>query len=180
MNNRLHISISFNDVILPVTDYDDGIKRVPLKMISDTIGLQWKSQRKKISPDSFIFRRLNAILDTDIGSRYPVLMINIDKVTTFLHSVNPDNVRLGDNINTADWLENKITEWDDVVSLYESGINPSSSLTSTSELAKLVNAREKATPEEKIAFTSLISEKLSNLGHPVKPVVNPQGKLKGI
>jgi hypothetical protein len=47
------------------------------------------------------------------------IFIRLSKVAAFLTTINPDLVRSHGNISSADWLEAKITEWDDAIHDYE-------------------------------------------------------------
>ena len=50
-----------------------------------------------------------------------MVCIRIDRVASFLSTINPDRVRANGNIDSADWLEAKHQEWDDVLHAWESG-----------------------------------------------------------
>lgn len=125
-NSRLHLSIAFGDVILPIINCDDGLDRVPLKQICDQIGLDWSSQRRKLIGDDYLTKRFGLILGGDIpaliaqiGIKRDPVLIRIDRVTAFLNTINPQKVRAHGNINAADWLETKHEEWDDALHNYE-------------------------------------------------------------
>lgn len=123
---RIHISIAFGDAILPVIECEDGHQRVPLKPIVEQIGAQWERQRKKIQPDSYLWKRLGAEITVlkygELGQKQgnPThLCIRIDRVTSYLNTLNPQNIRAMGNHDTADWLEAKHAEWDDALHAYE-------------------------------------------------------------
>jgi hypothetical protein len=126
MKSPIHISIAFGDAILPVIDCEDGHQRVPLKPISDQIGLNWTSQRTKVTQNNYLNQRLGVNLvpvkgyqDGQKEGRKPQICIRIDRVTTFLNSLNPENIRGMGNHDAADWLEAKHSEWDDALHHYE-------------------------------------------------------------
>jgi hypothetical protein len=123
---HIHISITFGDAILPVIECEDGHQRVPLKPIADVIGLNWSTQRRKFQDDKYLTRRLGAeyhpLRGVEISQKQgnPThLCIRLDRVTAFLNTVNPENVRAKGNNESADWLEAKHQEWDDVLHQYE-------------------------------------------------------------
>ena len=117
--NRIHISIAFGDAILPVVECDDGIKRVPLKPIVEQVGAQWKGQSRKVEKGKYLFRRLGIKVTPLKWGDKPHICIRIDRVTAYLNTLNPENIRAMGNHDAADWLESKHTEWDDVLHLYE-------------------------------------------------------------
>lgn len=47
------------------------------------------------------------------------IYIRLDRVNAFLGTINPDRVRAAGNISAADYLEAKISEWDDALHDYE-------------------------------------------------------------
>lgn len=123
---RIHLSIGFGDAILPIINCDDDHQRVPLKPICDQIGVSWEVQRRKISPESYLWQRLGAEITTLKGGETqgkqgnPThLCVRIDRVTAFLNTINPQNIRGMGNDSAADWLEAKHAEWDDALHAYE-------------------------------------------------------------
>lgn len=126
MKKPIHISIAFGDAILPVVECEDGFKRVPLKPIVEQVGVSWEVQRRKLNPESYLWQRLGAEITTLKGGETwgkqgnPThLCIRIDRVTAFLNTLNPQNIRGMGNHDAADWLEAKHTEWDDALHHYE-------------------------------------------------------------
>lgn len=126
MKSRIHISIAFADVILPIVDCDDGKQRVPLKPICDHIGIQWKGQKTKLTNDSYLNERFGLILGI---ARYPQTdekpvsreqyLIRLDRVTAFLNTLSPRNITARGNLDAAEWLKAKHIEWDDALHAYE-------------------------------------------------------------
>ncbi|MGZ5026082.1 MAG: phage antirepressor N-terminal domain-containing protein [Methylobacter sp.] len=123
---RIHLSIDFGDAILPIIECEDGHQRVPLKPIVEQIGAKWETQRQKVQPEKYLGRRLGSQITTLKGGEISqkqgnptYLCIRIDRVTAFLNTINPENVRAMGNHNTADWLEAKHQEWDDALHQYE-------------------------------------------------------------
>lgn len=144
MKQRIHISIAFGDAILPVIECEDGHQRVPLKPIVDQIGVKWEIQRNKVQPETYLGRRLGTQTTTSRCGDVPKntekaqeftplkggelskkagnpthLCIRLDRVTAFLNTINPENVRAMGNHDAADWLEAKHKEWDDALHQYE-------------------------------------------------------------
>jgi hypothetical protein len=126
MKSPIHISIAFGDAILPVIDCEDGHQRVPLKPIVEQVGAQWEGQRRKLNPESYLWQRLGAEITTfkcgemQLKQGNPThLCIRIDRVTAYLNTLNPQNIRGKGNHDAADWLEAKHSEWDDALHHYE-------------------------------------------------------------
>lgn len=118
--NKISINLIFAGVILPVTDCEDGNRRVPLKPICDAIGVEWDRQRKKVQ-DGYLARRLGTctIQMYWAGQDREVVAIRLDRVASYLMSINPDAVRGAGNESAADYLEAKHQEWDDLIHAYE-------------------------------------------------------------
>lgn len=125
-SQRIHISIAFSDAILPIIECEDGHQRVPLKPISDQIGLNWKGQKRKLLNDDYLVERFGLILGV---ARYPQFgeqedkreeyLIRVDRVTAFLNILSPRNITARGNHEAADWLKAKHEEWDDALHAYE-------------------------------------------------------------
>jgi len=116
---RIHLSIGFGDAILPIIECEDGHQRVPLKPIVEQIGAQWEGQRRRVQPDKYLGQRLGTLTTPLQCGDVPHLCIRLDRVTAFLNTINPENVRGKGNHDTADWLEAKHQEWDDALHQYE-------------------------------------------------------------
>jgi hypothetical protein len=117
---RIHISIGFGDVILPVIDCDDGEQRVPLKPIADEIGINWQTYSRRIDADDFLSGRLGLKMTPLKGGQKVQKCILLTRVEAFLYTLNPKMIRNnGKNEDAANWLEAKINEWDDAIHLYE-------------------------------------------------------------
>lgn len=144
---RLHISIAFGDAILPVIDCEDGFQRVPLKPIADQIGINYSSQRERLKKSDYLIKRLGLILIPvkgyqvgDLDGGKPQFCIRVDRVTSFLNSLNVSNIRAMGNHSSADWLETKHEEWDDALHQYETNgvaVKPESRSSVIDVLAKI-------------------------------------------
>ena len=120
MNKVISIGLAFGGVVLPIANGEDGYERVPLKPICDVIGLKWEEQRLKVQK-SYLARRLGTCTPVIRGADQDreMVSIRVDRVASFLSTINPDRVRAAGNIDSADWLEAKHQEWDDVLHQYE-------------------------------------------------------------
>lgn len=120
MSKMIAIGLNFSGVLLPIVDGEDGFQRVPLKPICDVVGILWERQRIKVQ-SGYLARRLGicTILMGGAGQDREQVAIRIDRVASFLSTINPDRVRANGNIDSADWLEAKHQEWDDVLHEYE-------------------------------------------------------------
>lgn len=116
----ISLNLNFSGVLLPIVDSEDGHDRVPLKPISDVIGVDWDTQRKKVQ-DGYLSRRLGICTQSFLwaGQEREMVSIRVDRVAAYLMSINPDAVRGKGNTSAADWLEQKHQEWDDLIHAYE-------------------------------------------------------------
>ncbi|MEJ1409157.1 MAG: phage antirepressor N-terminal domain-containing protein [Candidatus Sedimenticola sp. (ex Thyasira tokunagai)] len=172
--NRIHISIAFGDAILPIIECDDGHQRVPLKPISDQIGLNWASQRQKMKSNDYLNSRLGVKLvpvkgyqDSQKEGGKPQFCIRLDRVTAFLYTLNPENIRGMGNHEAADWLVEKHQEWDDVLHTYENtnGNIKGGATVGTKHLIDLLKVRNTTSnTKEKAGLTLLISQQFLELG----------------
>lgn len=126
MKSRIHISIAFGDVILPVVNCDDGKQRVPLKPICDHIGLDWKGQKRKLLADEYFVERFGLILGetsipqiAELGIKRDLYLVRLDRVTAFLNTLSPRTIGSKGNIEAAEWLKAKHIEWDNALHAYE-------------------------------------------------------------
>lgn len=124
MNKRsmIHLNLEFSGALIPVETDETGIRIVPLKPITDAIGLEWERQRKKVS-EPYLTKRLVTCTVQVWGAdqRREMICIRLDRVAAFLNTVNPENVRGQGNEAAADFLESKHAEWDDLLDAYERG-----------------------------------------------------------
>lgn len=116
----ISLNLNFSGVILPVVDSEDGFQRVPLKPISDVIGLSWADQHKKMQTPYFVQRMGICIGDIPYaGQTRQMVLIRLDRVAAYLNTLNPESVRAAGNEAAADYLEQKHQEWDDLIHAYE-------------------------------------------------------------
>lgn len=116
MPRLLSIAFPFCGMLLPIEIGADGLERVPLKPICDSIGVDWESQRKKVK-DGYLKKRLGLSIGSIEwgGQRREMVIVRIDRVMEFLFSINPDRVRASGNSISADWIESKHRELDDLL-----------------------------------------------------------------
>lgn len=188
MKPRLHISLAFGDIILPIADCEDGHKRVPLKPICDQIGLNWTSQKTKLQKDGYLNSLLGLEYRPYIGSVLSPkagnpnhLCIRIDRVAAFLLQINPNKVRAKGNEDTALWLEAKHREWCDVLHAYESSINGifgKQKSTGIKQLSELYKLRKNASSlKEKATIQRMINAQFADMGHDLDSIQKPQDEL---
>lgn len=120
--SMIHLNLEFYGALIPVETDEQGRMVVPIKPISDAIGLEWTRQHKKLS-DSYLSKRLGTciVLLYYAGQHREMVCIRLDRVAAFLNTVNPENVRGQGNASAADFLEAKHAEWDDLIDAYERG-----------------------------------------------------------
>lgn len=133
-NQSIKLSIAFGDTFLDVIPCDDGHDRVTLKPICDVIGVNWQTTTRKIKEGTYLFRRLGVNLTPLKGGQKPHICIRLDRVTSFLNTLNPEKVRSMGNVDTADWLEAKHAEWDDALHNYETYGSAVKKITNTDRL----------------------------------------------
>ncbi len=120
MSKVISIGLVFGGAVLPIVDGEDGYQRVPLKPICDVIGVEWERQRKRVQ-EGYLARRMGTCtpLMYWAGQEREMVAIRVDRVAAFLSTISPDRIRAAGNADSADWLEAKHQEWDDVLHQYE-------------------------------------------------------------
>jgi P22_AR N-terminal domain len=120
MSKTISIGLNFSGVVLPIVEGEDGFQRVPLKPICEVVGINWADQHKKMQVP-YLVRRLGTCVGVIpyAGQVREMLLVRVDRVASFLSTINPDRVRAAGNADAADWLEAKHREWDDVLHSYE-------------------------------------------------------------
>lgn len=183
-NTRFHLSIAFNDVILPLIDCPDGYPRVPLKPIADQIGVDWKTQKRKLLADDYLQERFGLILGeaslpqmARLGLKTDQYLIRFDRVTAFLNTLNPRMISALGNEAAAEWLKSKHQEWDDVLHAYETNGFVVGRKAALTDLKDLINLRNKALPHEKRWLTTLIEAQARELGVADAQLTDPQVSL---
>ena len=120
--SKISFSIEYAGIQLPVAKNANGEDVTPLKPISDLFGLQWERQRKKITQSEFLNRFLGVCTVPMYGAggqKREQICILVSQVSYFLMNINLDQVRAQGNISSADFLEQKITEWVAAIHDYE-------------------------------------------------------------
>lgn len=122
MSKMISIGLNFSGVLLPLVDSEDGFQRVPMKPICEVVGIHWDNQHRKIQAPYFVRRMGICVGDiTYAGQVRNMVLIRVDRVQAYLNTLNPDLIRAAGNVDSADWLEAKHAEWDDVLHAWESG-----------------------------------------------------------
>lgn len=135
---KITMIINYAGLQLPVHKSPTGEDITPLKPIVDLFGLIWQDQRSKIINSDFyrnhlgIFEQARTNIQVGISlptddhkvtsnpTYLPEVFIRVDRVAAYLMTINPERVRSQGNITSADFLEQKITEWSDALHDYES------------------------------------------------------------
>ena len=131
--SKISISIEYAGLQLKISKNACGQDITPLKPISDLFGFRWQKQRQKVTESGFLIKHLgvsgiprctsNRDSDEDIFTSNPTykdeIFISLDRVAGYLMTINPDQVRAQGNINGAEFLEEKLTEWADALHDYE-------------------------------------------------------------
>lgn len=119
VNSR--IELEFAGISLPIAKDADGREIVPVKPFCEVLGLDWKTQYKKMQT-TYLTRRLGVCVVSIpyAGQLREMVCIRLDRVAAFLNQVNPTSVRGSGNEIGADFLEAKQCEWDDLLHEYES------------------------------------------------------------
>ena len=120
MKTHITLNLEFAGVILPTSQSEKGEGIVPVKLISDIFGLSWKRQYRRLQTPYFT-RRLGVCMGhmAHAGQSREMVCIRIDRVEAYLNSLSPESVRAVGNIDGAEFLEAKQSEWDDVIHAYE-------------------------------------------------------------
>lgn len=136
--NRVTLNMEFGGAVLPVVKNEAGQDVVPLKPVCDVIGLKWETQRLKLGMKSstctpprggassdgegYLVERLGIGLSTVFWAdkSREMVCIRLDRVSAFLYTVNPNQVKANGNEAAAAFLKRKHQEWDDLLHAYES------------------------------------------------------------
>jgi len=118
--NKIMMQLDFSGVVLPVIEDEQGQQVVPLKPISDIFGLNWSDQHKRMQTP-YLAQRLGVCIGElpYAGQRRKMVCIRLDRVSAYLYTLNPDQIRVGGNAKGADFLEAKHEAWDDLLHDYE-------------------------------------------------------------
>lgn len=138
--SKISFVIQYAGLSLPVVKNEQGVDMTRIKPISDLFGLKWQDQRKKLTESPFLVRHLglsfveNGQKKADSGmddptsngdsgthmctsnpTYLPEVWVRVDRVASYLMTVNPNRVRALGNESGADYLEAKYTEWADAL-----------------------------------------------------------------
>lgn len=138
----ISMQLNFAGIILPTATNEQGQQVVPLKPISDIIGIQWERQRTKVQTPYFA-RRLGTctIQMYGAGQQREMVSIRLDRVSAYLNTISPDQVRGAGNDAAADFLEKKHEEWDNLIHEYEMTLGTFEREERVKASAKIINIR---------------------------------------
>jgi hypothetical protein len=149
MKNHIVISIQYAGLMLPVNKTEDGDfvrlklisdgvglkwqdqrkkilnsdwqrRRLGVLMAENTIsGMACHTSNSQNTPENDDSGKESLISSSKNTSKNADLFIRLDRVAAYLSTINPDQVRSQGNIPAADFLEAKISEWDDALHDYE-------------------------------------------------------------
>jgi len=117
---KVQISLEFAGAVLPVVQDEEGRDVVPLKPIVESIGIDWMTQYRR-TQTPYMQRRMGICIGQlpYAGQTREMVCIRLDRVSAYLNTINPDQVRSAGNKDAADFLEAKHAEWDDLIHEYE-------------------------------------------------------------
>lgn len=174
--SMIHITLEFSGALLLVETNEQEQMVVPLKPISDAIGLEWECQRKKVSEPELAERLGTCVMRArrfDQGR--DMVFIRFDRVAAFLNNVNPRNVRGQGNESTATFLFKKQAEWDDLIDFFElnfgvltkSGKVAARKPPSVRDFLSVLRAKKQADSEPKRKRLHMLARKIAeDLGTP--------------
>lgn len=168
--SHIRVTITYAGIEIPVVKDALGRDATPLKPIVDLFGLQWRDQRKRVVENEYYLNRLGITevepggdippceahpggdIPTSCASKnstyLPTVLIRVDRVATYLSSINPARVRAAGNEDGARFLMEKQSEWDDALHDYE-------------ELGVAVNLRHERTQaalvKHSLAFARIVA-----------------------
>jgi hypothetical protein len=120
--SKISINIEYAGLQLQIAKNSSGQDVTPLKPISDLFGFKWQRQHQKVTESAYLSRFLGVCILPmwDAGSqKREQTCILVSRVSAFLMSINPEQVRAQGNEVGADFLEQKINEWADALHDYE-------------------------------------------------------------
>jgi hypothetical protein len=120
MSIAISLNLNFSGVVLPVVEGEDGLSRVPFKTLVEALGVDWKRQYRR-TQTLYFQRRLGICVGhvSHAGQQREVVLIRLDRVCAWLNSLNPESIRAAGNAASADFLEQKHEEWDNLLHAYE-------------------------------------------------------------
>lgn len=132
--NEITLKIGNNTIYLPLVQSQQGLDVVPLKPITDELGMDWTNQRKKLRPLGRVEDRLEPLDDDEMDNLYlsrrmgiclekvffagqmrEMICIRVDRIPAYLHSIETDRVAAAGNHDAAKILRAKQEELDGVI-----------------------------------------------------------------
>lgn len=120
--SKITFMIEYAGLQLQVVKNEAGEDVTPLKPISDLFGLKWEKQRLKVTEGGYWPRFLGTCTPPGGGAGGQIREQNcilLSRVTAYLMSINPEQVRVQGNADGAEFLMKKQEEWADALHDYE-------------------------------------------------------------
>jgi hypothetical protein len=120
--SKISFTIEYAGLQLQIIKNEQGKDVTPLKPIADLFGLDWETQRQKVSNSAYYAKFYGTCTGSCLGSdgqKREQTCILLSRVAAYLQSLNPEMIRAKGNENGADFLEAKQTEWADALHDYE-------------------------------------------------------------
>jgi hypothetical protein len=131
-------TIKFRRLELPVSIDGRGCENVPFKSICDAIGLNWRTQKRKILNNDHYYSLFCVSLMPARGHQVkPVYLLRLDRVMVFFNTLNPMQIAAQGNRDAANWLLNHQYEWQATLNHFESSKAQLSGNTPTHRQASL-------------------------------------------
>lgn len=169
----------FHGLNLPIWTQDKQ-DFVPLKPITDLIGIQWQRAKKSLESEyKTQFYQFCLIVPPPIAGlgilKYKeTACILLKKVHFYLAQINPERIQANGNIEAAQFLTQLHDEWAQALHDYES-YGAAFKSNHQSNLKELLIMRKNAVGTEKQRLTFLIEQQLDEMGCPEIP--EPQQNL---
>ncbi|OTG94240.1 phage antirepressor N-terminal domain-containing protein [Acinetobacter sp. ANC 3832] len=173
---RITDIIYFHGMTLQVITYE-GIKYVTARNLVDLAGLDWRTAKRSLLDEENILLYAvklfkSPVIAAQSGSPTTpndVIHIQLNRAYFYLARINTKIMKAMGKATAAEKLLNLQIEWAQVLHDYETkGVAiKDKNKTDTAELMNLMKLRQMANPTEKIAFTHLLHQKMTELGLPI-------------
>jgi hypothetical protein len=177
--SKIVFSIQYAGLTLPVIQNDKGQDVTPLKPIADLFGLDWETQRKKVTNGDFypaFFGTCTGLMPGAGSQNREQTCIRLDRVAAYLMGINPERVTANGNDSGGEYLTEKITEWADALHDYEEiGVAVNLNHIKTQEalrrqrtsFAQMISVRNKtANQADRAALACVVRSMAAELGVP--------------
>ena len=168
--SHINLTINYAGMTLQIGKNEQGEDVTPLKPFADLFGFNWPRQHSKVSNSPFLKRFLGICvlpMYHAASQNREQTCILVSRAAAYLMSINPEQVRSQGNVDGADFLEAKLTEWADALHEFETyGVAFKTKRVQASvELQRWFKIRAMAkTPQEQAAINTVITQALNDLG----------------